>query len=277
MGNEKKSPSLNAMNELIENSRYKLLDKLPKVPTKHDKVNESLRSIRSHNERFVTGTKVSQTVKLKLISLYDTALKQCQSEAESVRKILQDIQQIRQTEFELVMNSKMSRGQLINLLSEQAKTLPLYVGQISGHPPAGVGAIPFKDKSEIECGTVVAAFVESVWILAMITNQNSQGTYTIRDIDDESSKRIAIRRHRLIPLPDYRANPRQDGHALFPVDAIVLALYPQTTCFYKGVVERQPQDANDDYLIAFEDNTFDSGYSPSFAVPQRYVIKHKKD
>lgn len=59
--------------------------------------------------------------------------------------------------------------------------------------------------------------------------------YELRDVDDEheassathSNKRIVCRRHRLIPLPRYRADPARDGHALFPHNAIVLALYPQ--------------------------------------------------
>ncbi|KAI6221937.1 SGF29 C-terminal domain-containing protein [Aphelenchoides fujianensis] len=259
----------------MENARYRAVEKLSKLPAKHEKTNESLRSIRSQSERFVTNGKVTQQVKLKLSGLYEAALKSCQTEAEAIRKILAEIRAIRQAEFELVLNSKMSRGQMINVLSEQAKTLPLYVATINEFPPAGVGAIAYANKSEIAPNTVVAAFVDDVWILAMVLNQNSHGKYDIRDIDDESSRRIAIRRAYLIPLPEFRADPQRDAHALFPVDAIVLALYPQTTCFYKGVVDRQPQNANDDYHIAFEDNTFDSGYSPSFAVAQRYVIMHK--
>jgi hypothetical protein len=105
---------------------------------KHDKVNESLKAIRSHSERIVTGPKVSHSNKAKLIALYETALKQCQSESDAIRKILMEIQKIRQSEFELILNSKMSRGQMINLLSEQAQTLPLYVGDIEGYPPPGL-------------------------------------------------------------------------------------------------------------------------------------------
>jgi SAGA-associated factor 29 len=191
-----------------------------------------------------------------------------QCESDAIRKILLDIQQIRGAEFELILNGKMSRGQMINLLSEQANALPLYIGGIEGHPPpgnfllfeilisniSGVGAIPFNEKAEIPTGAVVAAFVDDVWILAMIAasytfqfalnsltflqNQTSQGKYSIRDIDDEHSRRIDIIRKRLIPLPTYRADPQRDGHALFPLNAIVLALYPQTTCKFLFVIKR---------------------------------------
>ncbi|KAI6192570.1 SGF29 C-terminal domain-containing protein [Aphelenchoides fujianensis] len=241
----------------LENARYRAVEKLSKLPAKHEKTNESLRSIRSQSKRFVTNGKVTQQVKLKLSGLYEAALKSCQTEAEAIRKILAEIRAIRQAEFEL------------------AKTLPLYVATINEYPPAGVGAIAYANKSEIAAEH------------GGRRNQNSHGKYDIRDIDDESSRRIAIRRAYLIPLPEFRADPQRDAHALFPIDAIVLALYPQTTCFYKvppssthpfvfgsgGTAARRMP--NDDYHIAFEDNTFDSGYSPSFAVAQRYVIMHK--
>ena len=74
----------------------------------------------------------------------------------------------------------------------------------------------------------------------------------VRDIDDDDAggggKEMIIPANRVIPLPNFRADPRRHGHALFPKGAIVLALYPQTTCFYKGVVETPPAGPNDDYL-----------------------------
>lgn len=142
----------------------------------------------------------------KLLSLSPQLSGQCESDA--IRKILVDVRHIRGAEFELVLNSKMSRGQMINLLSEQANALPLYVGGIEGHPPpgrlffafsaascleagfrwsavcyalsehqedssycaafVGVGAIPYSERAEVPAGAVVAAFVDDVWILAMI-------------------------------------------------------------------------------------------------------------
>ena len=66
-----------------------------------------------------------------------------------------------------------------------------------------------------------------------------------------------------------------DPHAIFPCNSLVLALYPQTTCFYKGVIEQQPAQPTDDYLIIFEDATCPSGYSPPLPVPQRYVLAYR--
>lgn len=55
-----------------------------------------------------------------------------------------------------------------------------------------------------------------------------------------------------------------------------MALYPQTTCFYKAIVKQLPKKSTDDYEVLFEDTTYPDGYSPPFAVAQRYVIAIKE-
>ncbi len=57
-------------------------------------------------------------------------------------------------------------------------------------------------------------------------------------MDEEQKLRYQLPKRKVIALPQYRANPITDIDSLFPQDAVVLALYPQTTCFYKGVVEQ---------------------------------------
>lgn len=54
----------------------------------------------------------------------------------------------------------------------------------------------------------------------------------------------------------------------------VLALYPQTTCFYKAVVTAVPVRHDAEYEVQFEDNTYTEGYSPPLKVAQRYVIAY---
>lgn len=55
-----------------------------------------------------------------------------------------------------------------------------------------------------------------------------------------------------------------------------MALYPQTTCFYKGVVNAVPTTHSDEYEVLFEDSTYPEGYSPPLKVAQRYVILHRE-
>lgn len=55
-----------------------------------------------------------------------------------------------------------------------------------------------------------------------------------------------------------------------------MALYPQTTCFYKGIVNQLPTTPPDDYEIIFEDASYSDGFAPPLGVAQRYVIPYKE-
>lgn len=57
---------------------------------------------------------------------------------------------------------------------------------------------------------------------------------------------------------------------------LVMALYPQTTCFYKAIVNKLPQTHTDEYEVLFEDFNYANGYSPPLYVAQRYVIAIKQ-
>uniref|UniRef100_A0A1I8GUP9 SGF29 C-terminal domain-containing protein n=1 Tax=Macrostomum lignano TaxID=282301 RepID=A0A1I8GUP9_9PLAT len=52
---------------------------------------------------------------------------------------------------------------------------------------------------------------------------------------------------------------------------MVLALYPQTTCFYRALVDEPPTSVHEDYQLFFEDPSYPEGIAPSLAVPQRYL------
>uniref|UniRef100_T1HGA4 SGF29 C-terminal domain-containing protein n=1 Tax=Rhodnius prolixus TaxID=13249 RepID=T1HGA4_RHOPR len=73
-----------------------------------------------------------------------------------------------------------------------------------------------------------------------------------------------------------RANPETDSHALFHKGAIVMALYPQTTCFYKAIVNQLPGSPTEDYEVLFEDSNYPDGFAPPLNVSQRYVIDIKE-
>lgn len=122
---------------------------------------------------------------------------------------------------------------------------------------------------------------EENWILAEVVAINpNTGRYEVDDVDaPEGQERHSLGKRRVVPLPLWRANPLTDPQAIFLKDSFVLALYPQTTCFYRGIVYEAPQSPQDDYQILFEDNTYPEGYSPPLSVPQLYVVadrSHKK-
>lgn len=55
------------------------------------------------------------------------------------------------------------------------------------------------------------------------------------------SRRHTLSRRRIIPLPQWKANLETDPEALFQKEQLVLALYPQTTCFYRALIHTPPQ------------------------------------
>jgi len=55
-----------------------------------------------------------------------------------------------------------------------------------------------------------------------------------------------------------------------------MALYPQTTCFYKAVINELPQKAQEEYQVLFEDSSYAEGFSPPLHSAQRYVIAIKE-
>ena len=58
---------------------------------------------------------------------------------------------------------------------------------------------------------------------------------------------------RIIPLARYKASQETCPEALFERGTVVMAIYPQTTCFYKGVIKEIPNATSDEYEVLFED------------------------
>ena len=117
---------------------------------------------------------------------------------------------------------------------------------------------------------------EENWILAeVVAHHANTGKYDVEDVDtEEGQEKYTLGKKCVVPLPLWRANPITDEECIFKVHSIVLALYPQTTCFYRGLVSEIPNTPQDDYLILFEDNTYPEGYSPPLNVPQLYVVAY---
>lgn len=128
---------------------------------------------------------------------------------------------------------------------------------------------------------MVAAFVTvkhglQEWILAEVMDYDfTTEEYKIQDIDEKQKSTYVLKKEKVIPLPNMRANPVENPNAIFSKGKVVLALYENTTCFYKGVVHEPPATPLESYQISFEDNDCESGYSPPISVPQRYVISFR--
>uniref|UniRef100_A0ACB8EUW1 SAGA HAT/Core module component n=1 Tax=Sphaerodactylus townsendi TaxID=933632 RepID=A0ACB8EUW1_9SAUR len=256
----------------------------------------NLVNIQKTHERMQTENKISPYYRTKLRGLYTTAKADAEAECNILRKALDKIAEIKSLLEERRIAAKiaglyndsepprktMRRGVLMTLLQQSAMTLPLWIGKPGEKPPPLCGAIPASSDYVAKPGDKVAARVKAVdgdeqWILAEVVSYNhATNKYEVDDIDEEGKERHTLSRRRIIPLPQWKANPETDPEALFQKDQLVLALYPQTTCFYRALIHTPPQRPQDDYSVLFEDTSYADGYSPPLNVAQRYVVACKE-
>ncbi|KAG2151414.1 SGF29 tudor-like domain-containing protein [Suillus clintonianus] len=123
-----------------------------------------------------------------------------------------------------------------------AKQLPLQEGRkVAFHPPAGKAA----DGSAADAD-------ENTWILAVITKciNQDKNRYEVQDVepqeDGQPGQCYNTTLRAIIPLPDLSAPPTNAAHLNayqeFPAGSTVMALYPDTSCFYRAEVISSPRD-----------------------------------
>ncbi|KAF5903764.1 protein spinster 1, partial [Clarias magur] len=225
----------------------------------------NLLNIQKTHERMQTENKTSPYYRTKLRGLYTTAKADAEAECSILRHALEKIKEIKSLLEERRIAVKMAgvyndsdpprktmrRGVLMTLLQQSAMTLPLWIGKPGESPPPLCGAIPASSDYVAKQGDKVAARVKAMdgdeqWILAEVVSYNhSTNKYEVDDIDEEGKERHTLSRRRIIPLPQWKANPETDPEALFSKDQLVLALYPQTTCFYRALIHTPPHRAHD--------------------------------
>lgn len=263
---------------------------------------QNLSTIAKTHEKMKTEVRVSSYFKSKLRGLYKTAGSDAEAEVDSIKKALDKIAIIKalRNDRRIVRGGSgrlgnqetgeprkvMRRGVLMTMLQQAAVQLPMWMGKSSESPPSLCGCIQAEANYVAQQGDHVAARVrtpdgEEQLILAEIVSFNpSTNKYDVDDIDEEAGRngkeRHHLSRRRVIPLPKTKANPITHPQALFQKDQIVMALYPQTTCFYKAVIHEPPTRPQDDYLVSFEDTSYADGFAPPLNVPQRYVVASKE-
>uniref|UniRef100_A0A2K6RRY1 SAGA complex associated factor 29 n=1 Tax=Rhinopithecus roxellana TaxID=61622 RepID=A0A2K6RRY1_RHIRO len=202
----------------------------------------NLVNIQKTHERMQTENKISPYYRTKLRGLYTTAKADAEAECNILRKALDKIAEIK------------------SLLEERriaAKIAGLYN---DSEPP----------RKTMRRGVLMTLLQQSQWILAEVVS------YSHATNNPSSPRRHTLSRRRVIPLPQWKANPETDPEALFQKEQLVLALYPQTTCFYRALIHAPPQRPQDDYSVLFEDTSYADGYSPPLNVAQRYVVACKE-
>eukprot|EP00092_Neocalanus_flemingeri_P001443 GFUD01001541.1.p1 GENE.GFUD01001541.1~~GFUD01001541.1.p1 ORF type:complete len:290 (+),score=110.65 GFUD01001541.1:1752-2621(+) len=250
------------------------------------KVSETgLEVVNTQHKEVETEGVLSVASQGKLLKSYQQAVGEAEKEEEELRRALDKIYQIRTLRNEMRLAARASgnkenirRAAHMKMLANSAQTIPLWVGQEGEQPPQLCGAVQADQNYVASTGDMVAALVKGPedenWILAeVVTFSNSTGKYDVDDIDEEQKDRHTLSKRKVIPLPTMRANPETSPMALYEKGTTVMAIYPQTTCFYKGVIKDQPGSPSDDYEVLFEDPSYADGYSPPLAVAQRYIIQ----
>ncbi|XP_010714309.1 SAGA-associated factor 29 isoform X2 [Meleagris gallopavo] len=207
----------------------------------------NLINIQKTHERMQTENKISPYYRTKLRGLYTTAKADAEAECNILRKALDKIAEIK------------------SLLEERriaAKIAGIYS---DAEPP----------RKTMRRGVLMTLLQQSAMTLPLWIGKPGD-KYEVDDIDEEGKERHTLSRRRVIPLPQWKANPETDPEALFQREQLVLALYPQTTCFYRALIHAPPQRPQDDYSVLFEDTSYADGYSPPLNVAQRYVVACKE-
>ncbi|KAI9582807.1 SAGA-associated factor 29 [Glossina fuscipes] len=270
-----------------ENAAQQIQDRLKDVQRLIHQIDDERRRSEG-NINSLTRAQQSNLPPSKLKSLYKSCLQDAVVEEATIRNALEKIQEIRNIRNERRIQARnagnkeaIRRGALMKMVQISAQTLPLFVSKPGEKVPPLCGAIPAESNYIARVGDNVAALVKGVedeenWILAEVVQfLQRQNKYDVIDIDEEQKDRHVLSKRKVIPLPLMRANPETDGHALFAKDTIVMALYPQTTCFYKAIIHKLPQSATEDYEVLFEDSSYTNGYAEPLPVAQRYVIAYK--
>jgi len=269
----------------IQNNLKELLKNIKRLDEYRKNTEQGMETINSLHERIHNDEKLTPNNQVKLLKAYQQTTQDCSQDEDELRKALDKIYQIRRLRNEMRLAARASgnkenirRAAHMKMLASSAQTIPLWVGRDGEEPPELCGGLPADPSYVAEQGDMVAALVKGPedenWILAEVVQYNSiTAKYDVDDIDEEQKDRHTLSKRRIIPLPTYRASTETCPEALFDKGATVMAIYPQTTCFYKGIIKDQPNESSDEYEVLFEDPSYADGYSPPLMVAQRYVIK----
>ncbi|CEF64599.1 SAGA-associated factor 29 homolog [Strongyloides ratti] len=165
----------------------------------------------------------------------------------------------------------------LNLYGE---LLPPYIPKDHAQVIEGVGGIPYSKDSILAEDDFVVAYINNMWCLGMvkqckINTQNSElSTYFVVDVEDRERPGSWHLRDKLTPLPKYKADPICHSHALFDRNTIVIAMYPQTTCFFKAIVLEKPTRSKDKYVLTFENDASKNEWSEQMIIPQAFVLAY---
>lgn len=263
---------------------------LHQVQDQRLRAGQTLNSISKMHDKSSSEQKTYASFRTKLKSLFSNALCETQQEVDIIQKALNKIVKLKGAQKTSMPDKPeprkaMRRGVLMTLLHQKATQLPCWEGSAKDTPPPLTGTVPADPVYICQSGNDVAALCDDVeddtWILAEVCKfDNNLNRYQVKDIEDigetgQGENKHMLSRRRIIPLPIKKLNPLTHASLLYQPRHKVLALFPQTTCFYPAIIHKPPASESEDYQVMFIDNNYAEGYAPPLGVPQRYVIDYK--
>ncbi|CAM9426168.1 unnamed protein product [Chrysoparadoxa australica] len=127
-------------------------------------------------------------------------------------------------------------------------------------------------------GDRVAAKIAShdLWILTTVSGYNTEdNTFAVIDDDDpDDVRQYNIKPENMMNLPE----EEEAKASTFPEGSRVLAMYPQTTSFYRALVATAHEACGNNLVpVQFDDDEDDMGKLPVRPIPARFVCSVPED
>lgn len=188
-----------------------------------------------------------------------------------LNEVLKVVVDIRNIGNNTIFRHSKKRSILLDKLSQNASNLPIFNSTIH---------IIDDNKLIYNVNDMVAAKVyhtssQPNWILVYIKHINTdEKKFVVQDIDEsESTLFYTVPFEHIKSLPKYRIDPIIDGSLIHELNKKVLAVYPQTTCFYPAFIFKQPSQIDDNYEVRFDDG--ETQLSVPLTVYQGLIINYE--
>ncbi|NP_001313558.1 SAGA-associated factor 29 [Acyrthosiphon pisum] len=265
----------NSDEQTILKKLFKMIFNLPQTVSSTEAV---IDIINTTQEQVIKKGMTDPESQKSLISFYESADIETAREEEIIRSILEIIREIRNIRHQNIKSLLQSQrsSTFLKLLQVTATRMPVWHPRHDEQPPPLCGAIEPLPSYVAKSGDLVAALVkqsgEERWIVAEAVAFKN-GRYEVEDIDvKETNRNFTLEKIYVKPLPLMRADPVTCPDAFFPCNQFVLAMYPQTTCFFKALVKAPPKTSYDGYEVLFEDDF--NQYTIMMVVSQRFVVSY---
>ncbi|DAZ99430.1 TPA: hypothetical protein N0F65_004063 [Lagenidium giganteum] len=209
------------------------------------------------------------------------------------RKWAQRLQHLLLTGCHVLQQQRQQLGDCIDTIEHELKEGAIGTGQGQAVSQGSIhGRTLTPDDSEVlvQCheaklpvGCHVAARVtrsHELWILARVTSfEEANNTYSVEDVDQGENETARthhfVPRHHIVQLPAEFLS--QGSWIQYATNQRVLAMYPNTTSFYRAQV-RVPNPKGAPYVILkFDDDGEEVGGAPDVKVPFRFVAPSPAD